>query len=241
MPAQPCQAYPFFVFPSAIAGNLKKGYAWPEPHRRSGPAAKPKVAGGRRTEARGGRAGTGLLLGACRSPRMPEEEFPVKNESGFSPRAYSSSSDASKKPPPRQKKPGRARRSPNDNYDTDYNTGAESGEELDDDDDWDREYPPITSDYQRQDYKKEFDTGLQEYKKLQAELDEVTKSLATLDEELDAQPEGSQAYAAAADEYNHLKDIKSSTDYKNKRKYCKQLKGKLNHIKRMVNNYDNSK
>ncbi|XP_068104236.1 occludin-like [Hyperolius riggenbachi] len=175
------------------------------------------------------------------SHMMPEEEFPVKNESGFSPRAYSSSSDASKKPPPRQKKPGRARRSPNDNYDTDYNTGAESGEELDDDDDWDREYPPITSDYQRQDYKKEFDTGLQEYKKLQAELDEVTKSLATLDEELDAHPEGSQAYAAAADEYNHLKDIKSSTDYKNKRKYCKQLKGKLNHIKRMVNNYDNSK
>ncbi|KAM9331459.1 occludin [Gastrophryne carolinensis] len=172
---------------------------------------------------------------------IQDEEYPVKNESGFSPKVYSSGSEASKKAPI-YKRPGRALRSPNENYDTDYNTGAESGEELDDDDDgWDRDYPPITSDQQRQDYKRDFDTGLQEYKKLQAELDEVSKSINRLDRELDEHPEGSQSYRAVADEYNHLKDIKASPDYRNKKKHCKDLKLKLNHIKRMVSNYDSGK
>lgn len=167
-----------------------------------------------------------------------EEVYPVKNESGFSPNVYSSSSEASKNVP-RKKRPGRPRRSPND-YDTDYTTGGESGEELDDDD-WESEYPPITSDQQRLDYKREFDADLQEYKRLQAELEEVTKSMVQLDKELDEHPEGSQSYRGIADEYNHLKDIKSSSDYKNKRKHCKQLKAKLNHIKNMVSDYDRSK
>lgn len=167
-----------------------------------------------------------------------EEVYPVKNESGFSPNVYSSSSEASKNVP-RKKRPGRPRRSPND-YDTDYTTGGESGEELDDDD-WESEYPPITSDQQRLDYKREFDADLQEYKRLQAELEEVTKSMVQLDKELDEHPEGSQSYRGIADEYNHLKDIKSSSDYKNKRKHCKQLKAKLNHIKNMVSDYDKSK
>lgn len=167
-----------------------------------------------------------------------EEVYPVKNESGFSPNVYSSSSEASKNVP-RKKRPGRPRRSPND-YDTDYTTGGESGEELDDDD-WESEYPPITSDQQRLDYKREFDADLQEYKRLQAELEEVTKSMVQLDKELDEHPEGSQSYRGIADEYNHLKDIKSSSDYKNKRKHCKQLKAKLNHIKNMVSDYDRKK
>lgn len=167
-----------------------------------------------------------------------EEVYPVKNESGFSPNVYSSSSEASKNVP-RKKRPGRPRRSPND-YDTDYTTGGESGEELDDDD-WESEYPPITSDQQRVDYKREFDADLQEYKRLQAELEEVTKSMVQLDKELDEHPEGSQSYRGIADEYNHLKDIKSSSDYKNKRKHCKQLKAKLNHIKNMVSDYDRNK
>ncbi|XP_069606918.1 occludin [Ranitomeya imitator] len=174
-----------------------------------------------------------------RSQAIPEVVYPVKNESGFSPNAYSSSSDASKKAP-RKKRPGRARRSPND-YDTDYTTGGESGEELDDEDDLESEYPPITSDQQRQDYKREFDTDLQEYKRLQTELEDVSKALAQLDTELDEHPEGSQSYKAVADEYNRLKDIKASSDYMNKRRHCKHLKGKLNHIKLMVGDYDRSK
>ncbi|XP_075036282.1 occludin [Mixophyes fleayi] len=173
------------------------------------------------------------------SAPIPEYIYPVKNESGFSPNVYSSGSDASKNAQ-RKKRPGRARRSPNDNYDTDYATGGESGDDLDDYD-WDSEYPPITSDSERQDYKRDFDAGLQEYKKLQAELEETTKSLSQLEQELDDHPEGSQAYKAVADEYNHLKAIKSSPDYKNKKKCCKSLKTKLNHIKRMVSDYDSGK
>ncbi|XP_040197496.1 occludin [Rana temporaria] len=171
---------------------------------------------------------------------IPEEVLPVRQEYGFSPNAYSSSSDASKKGPPRHKRPGRAVRSPNENYDADYTTGGESGEELEDED-WDSEYPPIASDQQRQEYKRDFDTGLQEYKKLQAELDDVTKSLSRLDKELDEHPPGSQSYKAVADEYNRLKNIKSSSDFKNKRNRCKGLKAKLNHIKSMVSNYDDNK
>ncbi|XP_018429052.1 PREDICTED: occludin [Nanorana parkeri] len=169
--------------------------------------------------------------------RVIQDVYPVKNESGFSPIVYSSSSDASKKGPPNNKRPGRARRSPNENYDTDYNTGGESGEEQEDED-WDSEYPPITGDQQRQEYKRDFDAGLQEYKKLQAELDDVSKSLSRLDKELDEHPEGSQSYRAVADEYNRLKNIKASSDFRNKREHCKQLKNKLNHIKRMVGDYD---
>ncbi|KAM5192241.1 occludin [Mantella aurantiaca] len=171
---------------------------------------------------------------------IPEDVYPVKNESGFSPHAYSSSSDASKKGPPRNKRPGRARRSPNENNDLDYTTGGESGEELEDED-WDSEYPPITSDPQRHGYKRDFDTGLQEYKKLQAEIDDITKSLSRLDRELDEHPEGSQSYRAVADEYNRLKDIKSSPDFQNKRQRCKLLKARLNHIKRMVSDFDSHK
>ncbi|KAM4708908.1 occludin isoform 1-T2 [Discoglossus pictus] len=171
---------------------------------------------------------------------IPEVEFPLKNEAGFSPNAYSSSSEATTKKAPREKRPGRARRSLNDTYDTDYNTGAESGEELDDDD-WESEYPPITSDPQRHEYKQEFDAGLQGYKKLQAELDDVNKSMSLLDKDLDDHPVGSAAYKAAADEFNRLKEFKASPGFKSKKKQCKQLKNKLNHIKRMVSDYDNNK
>ncbi|XP_074138317.1 occludin [Sminthopsis crassicaudata] len=132
-----------------------------------------------------------------------------------------------------------SRRVDQDHYETDYTTGGESCEELDED--WDREYPPITSDQQRQLYKKNFDTGLQEYKSLQAEIDEINKELSRLDKELDDYREESEEYMAAADEYNRLKEVKASADYKNKKKYCKQLKSKLSHIKKMVADYDRQK
>ncbi|XP_020854123.1 occludin [Phascolarctos cinereus] len=132
-----------------------------------------------------------------------------------------------------------SKRADQDHYETDYTTGGESCEELDED--WDREYPPITSDQQRQLYKKNFDTGLQEYKSLQAEIDEINKELSHLDKELDDYQEESEEYMAAADEYNRLKEVKASADYKNKKRYCKQLKSKLSHIKKMVADYDRQK
>lgn len=57
-----------------------------------------------------------------------------------------------------------------------------------------REYPPITSDQQRQLYKRNFDADLQEYKSLQAELDEINKELSRLDKELDDYREESEEY-----------------------------------------------
>ncbi|XP_007188651.2 occludin-like [Balaenoptera acutorostrata] len=137
------------------------------------------------------------------------------------------------------KSTGKSRRSEQDHYETDYMTGGESCDELEED--WIREYPPITSDQQRQLYKRNFDTGLQEYKSLQAELDEINKELSRLDKELDDYREESKEYMAAADEYNRLKQVKGSEDYKSKSNYCKQLKSKLSHIKKMVGDYDRRK
>uniref|UniRef100_A0A8D0ZNF7 Occludin n=1 Tax=Sus scrofa TaxID=9823 RepID=A0A8D0ZNF7_PIG len=154
---------------------------------------------------------------------------------------YSSSGnlEASSKRAPAKGRAGKSRRSEQDHYETDYTTGGESCDELEED--WIREYPPITSDQQRQLYKRNFDSGLQEYKSLQAELDEINKELSRLDKELDDYREESEEYMAAADEYNRLKQVKGSADYKSKRNYCKQLKSKLSHIKKMVGDYDRRK
>lgn len=59
-----------------------------------------------------------------------------------------------------------------------------------------REYPSVLSDQQRQTYKKDFDAGLQEYKRLQAELDEINRELSRLDKELDNYSEESEEYKA---------------------------------------------
>lgn len=61
-----------------------------------------------------------------------------------------------------------------------------------------REYPSVSSDQQRQAYKRDFDAGLQEYKRLQAELDEISKELSRLDKELDDYIEGSEEYKVAS-------------------------------------------
>uniref|UniRef100_A0A6I8QVP2 Occludin n=1 Tax=Xenopus tropicalis TaxID=8364 RepID=A0A6I8QVP2_XENTR len=169
---------------------------------------------------------------------IPEEELPLKEDYGMSPHAYSSSSDTTTKKAPPKKRPAKPRRSDIDTHEAGYNTGGESADELEDDS-WDSEYPPITSDQQRQQYKQEFASDLQEYKGLQAELDEISKSLSQMDKELDNHPENSEAYKSIADEYNQLKEVKTSPDYRNKKKRCKELKAKLNHIKQMVSNYDN--
>ncbi|XP_053157736.1 occludin [Hemicordylus capensis] len=153
--------------------------------------------------------------------------------------ANTSSYNGSAKEPSQKKRAGRQKRVNTDNYDADYTTGGESCDELEED--WDREYPPVSSDQQRQAYKRDFDAGLQEYKRLQAEIDEISKELAHLDKELDDYVEDSEEYKAAAEEYNRLKDLKASADYKNRKAHCKMLKSKLSHIKRMVSYYDSRK
>uniref|UniRef100_A0A8D0G599 Occludin n=1 Tax=Sphenodon punctatus TaxID=8508 RepID=A0A8D0G599_SPHPU len=166
----------------------------------------------------------------------PEPEVPLAKQTSY---AKNSSYQESAKELIHKGKAGKPKRTNTDSYDEDYTTGGESADELEED--WYREYPPVTSDQERQAYKRDFDTGLQAYKKLQAELDEVNKELSRLDKELDDYSEDSEEYKVAAEEYNRLKDLKASADYKNRKAHYKTLKSKLSHIKRMVTNYDNQK
>ncbi|XP_068608600.1 occludin [Brachionichthys hirsutus] len=148
-----------------------------------------------------------------------EENLPLNNAA-----PYSASSDIASS----AGRPQRRR-----DYD-DYNS---SGDELDDDD-FDSEFPPIRNEQERSDYKREFDRDHQEYKDLQAALDAINKDLSVVDRELDDLAEGSPQYLDALDEYNRIKNIKKTADYKVKKRRCKYLKAKLNHIKKKVSEYD---
>lgn len=133
----------------------------------------------------------------------------------------SSSELASSSGRPKKRRPGRPRRADGQDYETDYNS---SGDELDDND-FDRywenqqqqtklisswsdghlvffsEYPPITNEQQRNNYKREFDRDHLEYKDLQAELDTINKDLSNLDRELDELQEGSPQYLVRTNHY----------------------------------------
>ncbi|XP_067295088.1 occludin b isoform X2 [Pseudorasbora parva] len=116
----------------------------------------------------------------------------------------------------------------------DYDAG-ESGDELDT---AEIEYPPIINEQERLEYKREFDRDHMEYKRLQAELDDINQGLADADRELDRLQEGSPQFLDAIDQYNRLKSLKKSQDYQMKKKRCRQLKSKLSLIKRRVSDYD---
>ncbi|XP_036454548.1 occludin b [Colossoma macropomum] len=119
----------------------------------------------------------------------------------------------------------------------DYDTGVESADDLDETD-YDDEFPPIANDVVRQEYKRHFDRDHMEYKRLQAELDDINIGLAEVDRELDRLQEGSPQFLDAMEQYNRLKNLKRSAEYQMKKKRCKQLKAKLSHIKRRVSDYD---
>ncbi|XP_043952569.1 occludin isoform X2 [Gambusia affinis] len=165
---------------------------------------------------------------------QPVVDRPLQNGAPYS---SSSSEIASSSGRPKKKRAGRPRRVNGQDYDdTDYNS---SGDELDDND-FDSEFPPITNEQERNSYKQEFDRDHLEYKDLQAELDVLNKDLSNLDRELDELEEGSPQFLDTLDEYNKLKKIKKSADYQVKKRRCKYLKHKLNHIKKMVSDYDRS-
>ncbi|XP_062269290.1 uncharacterized protein marveld2a [Platichthys flesus] len=148
---------------------------------------------------------------------------------------YSSSSEvASSAGRQKKRRAARPRRADGQDYETDYNS---SGDELDDND-FDSEVSPITNEKERNDCKREFDREHQEYKDLQSELDIINKNLSEVDRELDELEEGSPQYLDALDEYNRIKSIKKSADYQVKKRRCKYLKSKLNHLKKMVSDYD---
>ncbi|KAJ8262958.1 hypothetical protein COCON_G00154150 [Conger conger] len=157
------------------------------------------------------------------SPVGPEQNGPVY--SGF----YSSPSEI----PSSIVKPLRKNR----HNDGGYTTGGESGDELDDID-FNSEFPTLVTEEARLDYKHSFERDLQEYKGLQAELDDINKSLSKLDNELKGLGQGSPQYLNTLDEYNRLKSLKKSANYQLKKKRSKYLKAKLAHIKRKISEYD---
>ncbi|KAM6976185.1 occludin [Tautogolabrus adspersus] len=162
-------------------------------------------------------------------PPAVEEMLPLQNA------IYSHTSEVpSSSGRPKKRRAGRPRRADGQDHDTDYNS---SGDELDDDD-FDREFPPIANEQERNDYKRDFDRDHLEYKDLQAELDAINKTLSDVDRELDDLQEGSPQYLDAFDEYNRIKKLKKSPDYQMKKRRCKYLKAKLSHIKKMVSDYD---
>ncbi|XP_034562969.1 occludin isoform X2 [Notolabrus celidotus] len=122
-------------------------------------------------------------------------------------------------------------------YETEYTTGGETGNELDEEE-WERAYPTIRSDTERHEYKREFDSDLKEYKRLCAEMDDINDQLNKLSRQLDTLDDTSAKYQGVADEYNQLKDLKQTPDYRAKKKDCRRLRHKLYHIKRMVKDYD---
>ncbi|XP_023276945.1 occludin-like [Seriola lalandi dorsalis] len=165
------------------------------------------------------------------SPQPPvENNMPLQNGVPYS----NNSEAASSAGRPKKRRPARPRRADGQDYDTDYYS---SGDELDDND-FDSEFPPIANEQERNDYKREFDRDHLEYKDLQAELDAINKNLSEVDRELDELEEGSPQYLDALDEYNRIKNLKKSADYQMKKRRSKYLKSKLNHIKKMVSDYD---
>uniref|UniRef100_H3CG19 Occludin b n=1 Tax=Tetraodon nigroviridis TaxID=99883 RepID=H3CG19_TETNG len=119
----------------------------------------------------------------------------------------------------------------------DYDTGAESGDDLDEED-FGIGFPSIVDEEERLNYKREFDQDHQEYKSLQAELDGINQELAELDTQMNTHPEGSPQFLDAMERYHHLKSIKKSSNYQIKKKRCKYLRAKLSHIKRRISEYD---
>ncbi|KAK1152542.1 occludin-like [Acipenser oxyrinchus oxyrinchus] len=122
-------------------------------------------------------------------------------------------------------------------YETEYTTGADTCDELDQGE-WESLYPPIRTDQERQEYKREFDSDLKVYKRLCAEMDDVNDQMNQLSRQLDSLQEGSPQYQGVAEEYNRLKDLKQTPDYQANKLQCRQLRSKLFHIKSLVNNYD---
>uniref|UniRef100_G3PSG7 Zgc:154006 n=1 Tax=Gasterosteus aculeatus TaxID=69293 RepID=G3PSG7_GASAC len=182
--------------------------------------------------------------------RMYTFYFPTSDAWLLSGHGSSDDTDSIRKPPPpprhvekeRRKgrepepaAPGRAE-SP---YETGYTTG-DTANDLDGDhaDHLCRLYPEITSDEQRRQYKKEFDFDLTSYKRLCAEMDDISDQMHKLSRELDMLDEDSVKYQGVADEYNRLKALKSTSDHQAKKKQCKELRQKLFHIKRLVKIFD---
>uniref|UniRef100_A0A8C6WZN2 Si:ch73-61d6.3 n=1 Tax=Neogobius melanostomus TaxID=47308 RepID=A0A8C6WZN2_9GOBI len=102
-------------------------------------------------------------------------------------------------------------------------------------------YPAITSDAQRQDYKREFDADLKDYKRMCADMDDINDQLNKLSRQLDTLDETSAKYQVRY--YTILlgkSTLCTNLPFDLTKKQCRRLRHKLFHVKRMVKNYDKS-
>ncbi|XP_039599270.1 occludin-like, partial [Polypterus senegalus] len=137
------------------------------------------------------------------TPKDPPPEYPGET-------ITSSPSDQEGVRRPAAKRGKRRRKNPEldeSQYETDYTTGMDTGDELNQED-WYSLYPPLRSDVKRQEYKREFDSDLKEYKKMCAEMDDINDQINQLSKQLDLLQDGTIQYQGVAEEYNRLKDLK---------------------------------
>ncbi|XP_018586607.1 occludin-like [Scleropages formosus] len=114
-------------------------------------------------------------------------------------------------------------------YETGYTSDGDSGTDLGRDQ-WLSLYPKITSDEQRQQYKKVFDSDRRTYKQLCAEMDDISTQLRRL--------EGVPEHKVWGEEYKQLKELKRTPTYQAQKRQCREVQQKLLHIKRMIKFYD---
>ncbi|XP_077411559.1 uncharacterized protein ocln1 [Vanacampus margaritifer] len=166
------------------------------------------------------------------SIRHVEAEHPYQN---------SSDADSGRKPASRERRNHRdraAREMADFRNETAYTTGEDTANELDQGQYLFRRYPEIISDQQRRQYRRDFDSSLARYKNLCEEMDDICDQIHKLSRELDSLDKDSVKYQGVADEYNRLKDLKRAPDYQVKKRESKELRQKLFHIKRLVQNFD---
>ncbi|XP_077373792.1 uncharacterized protein ocln1 [Festucalex cinctus] len=156
----------------------------------------------------------------------------------------SSDADSGRKPASRDRRNHRDRAAAREMADfrneTAYAAGEDTANELDRDQGQYlfRRYPEIISDQQRRQYRRDFDSSLARYKSLREEMDDICEQIHKLSRELDSLDKDSIKFQGVVDEYNRLKDLKRAPDYQEKKKESKELRQKLFHIKRLVQNFD---
>ena len=105
--------------------------------------------------------------------------------------------------------------------------------------DYVQKYVTITTDDQRQQYKKDFHLFYAEYMRLHGDISTVAQKFKQLKKELQDTQEGSTDYIAVKNKILHeYKREKSDERYMSHRKRFHHLHAKLNHIKQLIVDYD---
>ncbi|CAJ0940621.1 unnamed protein product [Ranitomeya imitator] len=101
-------------------------------------------------------------------------------------------------------------------------------------------YTVVVSKEQRQSYKEDFNSEYDEYRKLHARIDKITRKFMHLDAQRKRVTPGSKEYQVVQQEvikeYNKFKA--ASPNYYEEKYRCAYLHNKLAHIKRLIGEFD---